>query len=493
MALRGTPVADFYLAHGHLVVAGIVPVFVSHRIEAVLRIGSFFDREFVAEVKRLTGAEVCLTHAQRILASTFPPLPTRDEPVAAAAESKPVQPALGEDHFAMSEAYTMTRAGTEYLVVQVRASGVDPADGFDAWLGRELHVELAPMVALTKRLAFLGALALAATFLAAWWVAARITGPVSEVVAAARELQAGNYEHPLVPSGADEVSFLARAFDEMRQALRRNVEHLRSVDRMKSNFITLAGHELKTPLTVISGFNDMLVSGLMGELPEKVQETTQLIQRRLQDLNRLVENILDMTRFEQGLNALQRIEIDLREIAADVVQKRRGNLEGRVVALELEQSARPCRVFVDADRMRQALGHLVDNAVRFTQDGGRVDVAVRQDAARARIVVRDTGVGIAPSDIDWIFERSPEMNDILHHMSGRLQFGSRGLGVGLTLCKAIVTAHGGELRVRSAVGAGSEFTIELDLASSMAGDVEPTRGRGAEAANPDAVVELTEV
>jgi len=455
-ALRGTPVTDFYLAQDHLVVAGIVPVFVSDRIEAVLRLGSFFDRQFVDEVKRLTSAEVCLTHRGVEIASTYPPVPGQSWDT-----TGPVHAALGQGSFAMSDAYTMAPDGVQYLVVRVRASGFDSEDGFDAFLGRDLQAELAPMMGLTQKLAFVGALAILVTLLAAWVVATHITGPLSSIVDAARELQKGNFSAPLAARGADEVAFLAQSFAEMRQSLHRHMEHLRNLDQMKSNFIAVAGHELKTPLTVISGFNEMIVNGMMGEVPEKVQETTQLIQKRLQDLNRLVENILDMSRFEQGLHEFRMAEVDLRELAADAVRRREGDLAGRDLRFVAERGAEPCRVHADPERFMQAILHLLDNAVRFTPDGGRITVATRREEDRVLLSVRDTGIGIPAGELDWIFDKVYEIGDIMNHSSGRSQFGSRGMGMGLALAKAIVEGHGGEIRVRSAPNAGSEFTIGL--------------------------------
>ena len=458
-ALRGTPVTDFYLAQDHLVVAGIAPVFVSQQLEAVLRMGSFFDHQFVDEVKRLTGAEVCLSHHGVEIASTYP----QDAAAAPAAwdTSSPVRAALGQDAFAMSAAHTAERGGIEYLMVRVRASGFDLNEGFDAFLGRDLQSEFAPIVGLTQKLAGAGALAIAVTLFAAWWVARHITGPLSSIVGAAHELQKGNYTAPLEARGTDEVAFLTRSFAEMRSSLHSHMEHLRNLDQMKSNFIALAGHELKTPLTAISGFNEMIASGMMGEIPEKVQETTQLIQKRLQELNRLVEKILDMSRFEQGLYQFQLATIDLREIAQDALQSRENDLEGRELRFDLELAGQPCRVRADASRLRQAILHLLDNAVRFTPDGGHVALAVWTAGDLAHVAVRDTGIGIAAKDLVWIFDKVYEVGSVLNHSSGRLQFGSRGLGMGLALAKAIVQGHGGKIRVRSALGAGSEFTVEL--------------------------------
>jgi signal transduction histidine kinase len=121
----------------------------------------------------------------------------------------------------------------------------------------------------------------------------------------------------------------------------------------------------------------------------------------------------------------------------------------------------PVRVRADAERLTQAVGHLLDNAVRFTPDGGHITVRVGREAGSATVSVHDTGIGIPANELEWIFDKVYEVGEALNHSSGRSQFGSRGLGMGLALAKAIVEGHGGKIGVRSVPGAGSEFTVTL--------------------------------
>jgi signal transduction histidine kinase len=460
-ALDGIPSGDFNRVGDHLVVAGVAPVFVSGRIAAVLRLGSVFDRTFADEVKRLTGAEVCLTHAGGELASTYAPLAGGKAfvwpGVTDAARS------LQGESFDASAAHTLRRGDVRYLVVRIGMRGVDDADAFDAFLGRELEAELRPMVALSARLGIAGALAIVLTGLAAWIVARRVVQPLSEIVDAASALQRGDYDHPLAPRGADEVAFLGRSFLDMRRSLRSHVEHLQSIDQMKGNFIALAGHELKTPLTVITSFNEMIVSGSLGAVPDNIRDAMRRIQERLWELNRLVEDILDMSRFEQGLFEFRMVVADPRELVAAVVERRRNDLEDRDVRILTELGDGEYRVHADVARLTQAVTQLVDNAIRFTPDGGTVTVTVGGAGDSARIAVRDTGVGIAPPELEWLFTKSHEVGDVMHHSSGRLRFGSRGLGLGLALCKAIIEGHGGSVHVHSVPGRGSEFALVLPL------------------------------
>jgi signal transduction histidine kinase len=466
-ALGGTPSRDFDRDGEHLLVAGVAPVFVGNQIAAVLRLGSIFDRDFVEEVTRLSGAQVCLTDATGELASTFAPLAAAFAWPAAV----PTRTVWDGESFQASEAFTLERGDVRHLVVRIRIAGQDAEDVFDAFLGRDLATEVRPMIMLTKRLAAVGGLAILATGLVAWMVARRIVRPVAQMVAAASALQRGDYDYGLEPRGGDEIAFLGRSFLAMRGALHSYVAHLKSVDQMKSDFIAVAAHELKTPLTVISSFNEMIVSGVLGDVPEPIREPMRCIQERLWDLNRLVGNMLDLSRSEQGLLDLVLERFDLRERVEAAIAARRADFGGRRVEIHCD-GAETCPIVADRKRIEQAFGHLLDNAIRFTPDGGMVSITIGIAAETIELEVRDTGIGIAARDLDRIFDKSHTLGDVLHHSSGRLEFGSRGLGLGLALCKAIVAAHGGGVRVASIVGRGSVFTMSLPAPAAAATGVE---------------------
>jgi signal transduction histidine kinase len=150
-----------------------------------------------------------------------------------------------------------------------------------------------------------------------------------------------------------------------------------------------------------------------------------------------------------------------------VVSSRRLELETR-----LEDGV--C-VRADRERLIEAVLHLIDNAIRFTPDGGTVTAGVGRRDGDAIVTVSDTGVGIPPNELNWIFDKVYEVGDILRHSSGRHAFGSRGFGLGLALCRAIVDVHGGRIDVRSVPGRGSTFTIVLPLAPSAGNVDEATR------------------
>lgn len=467
-ALNGYPVTDFYASSDLLVVAAVVPVFVTQRLEAVVRLGSRLDDEFTREVKRLTGADISLLFAGREVAGTFP------APADAGSsgrlfdflpERRPAE--FSHERFNAEETFTTERADVEYLATRIQVNGIAPSSGFDAIIGREIRTELSPIISFEKKMLVAGILAVVITILAGVFLAKGITFPLSKVVVAAAAMTKGQYDYPLDLRGNDEVAYLARSFHEMRQSLSLYVERLKNLDQVKSNFIALAAHELRTPLTIVSGFNELIISGSLGAVPDKIRRTTQHIQAHLSDLNTLVQKILDLTAFEQGLLELNLEDAALTEIVGSALEKRQRAFSERNLRVRIDLPDSEVKMRVDPKRIEQAFLNLVDNAIRFTPDGGSIHFRVTETPDNAIISVKDTGIGISPNELNWIFDKLYESGDILHHSSGKYRFGSGGIGLGLALCKALVEKHGGKVKVKSTLGSGSEFIIILPSVRSV--------------------------
>lgn len=450
-ARQGALSTDAFTSDGQPLLVADVPVRLGARQEAVLRMGKWLGDDFAAELRRLTSAEVALLDDGRAAVSTWP------ADVSGLAPARDVRTAQLDSH--------------GYLLLDHHLEGLGP--GITARLGRPLDEVLAPLHASERLMAMLALLAVLVTVAGGLGIALGLTRPLHGLVAAARRLSAGDYDEPVPATGQDEVAELARSFEDMRRNLRDHVQHLRDVDRMKSDFLSLAGHELRTPLTVITSFNDMIHDGMLGDLPDEVAETTGIIKSQLGDLNELVADILDLSALEDSPElVLLKEPADLGQLLAGAERSQAALREERHVTVEWAGDPPPAPVHGDPRLLQRALRALLDNAVRFTPDGGRVQLSVETDGSRVRATIADSGVGIHPDDMRWIFEKFTESGAIEHHSSGKLEFESRGLGMGLALTRAVAAAHGGDVDVDSVVGRGSRFTLELPLSPAM--DPAPT-------------------
>ena len=427
VALTGSISADHFESAQSALLVVDVPVFVAGHFEAVLRMGRAFDPLFVSELARLTGATVAIRSGDRVLVASGEASP----------EGDPRQ-----------------------LHVEVELEGLATQGGLTAMLTRDLAEQLAPLAAAERVMILLGLVALLTTIGASIAIAEGVTRPLRRMVDAAGRLRAGDYSASLSVTGRDEVAHLARSFEAMRVDLSAYVTHLRDIDAIKSGFLALAGHELKTPLTVIISFNDLIQSGALGELPEEILETNGIIKSQLSRLDRMVQDILDLSALEtKGAEALHFEELDLGVLTRDVLIAQESARAERVLTMRLPRTDTEWPVRGDERLLTRAIRSLLDNAVRFTPDGGTITLRLEASDDRVRLQVRDTGVGIAPEEQRWIAGAFYERGDIAHHRSGDLEFASRGLGLGLALARAIVEAHGGALEFESQPGHGSVFTL----------------------------------
>ncbi len=238
-------------------------------------------------------------------------------------------------------------------------------------------------------------------------------------------------------------------------------ERLRDADERKSRFLADMSHELRTPLNSIIALAELLLSGEPELAPEQATQVG-FIRRVAQDQLTLVGDLLDIAKIEAG-----RLELDLEEVAlSELFVIMRGQLRPLLktsdVQLRFDFPAPPVTLHTDEGKLVQVLRNLISNAVKFTPHG-EVLVSAEVDERRVRFTVADTGIGIAPDDLPRIFEEFVQL-------PGELQQARQGTGLGLPLAKTLVSLLGGEMTVRSTVGVGTVFSVDLPLRQA----VEPT-------------------
>ncbi len=238
-------------------------------------------------------------------------------------------------------------------------------------------------------------------------------------------------------------------------------QKLRELDRLKSQFLSVATHELRTPLSILLGYNSMLAESLQDRLSAEERKTLEESNAACKRLIRLVNSMLDINQIESGKMRINFALEDLRPLVNGVVALFQQEARQRRVRLHFELPSRLPRLRIDSERIQQVLINLVGNALKFTPREGDVIIAVRQRAEQVEVSVRDTGVGIAAEDQPLIFEEFAQVR----RPSGRQREGS---GLGLAIAKRIVEAHDGTLRVDSRPGEGSTFTFTLPVRAKEA-------------------------
>jgi signal transduction histidine kinase len=230
---------------------------------------------------------------------------------------------------------------------------------------------------------------------------------------------------------------------------------LEAASRHKSEFLANMSHELRTPLNAIIGFSEILADKMFGDINEKQTEYLQDILESGRHLLSLINDILDLSKIEAGRMELEVSEFDLPNAIdnALILVRERATRRGITLACTLDEHLGMLRG--DERKVKQVLLNLLSNALKFTPEGGRIDVAARVQDGAAEIAVVDTGVGIAPEDQEAVFEEFRQV--------GSADKKVEGTGLGLALSRKFIELHGGRIWVKSQVGAGSTFTFTLPV------------------------------
>ena len=245
--------------------------------------------------------------------------------------------------------------------------------------------------------------------------------------------------------------------EETNKELNEANAKLRELSEMKEEFLALTTHDLRSPLTVISGVISFFTSGRLGDLTPEQKNMVAMMERNAQSLIELVNDLLDASKLESGTLRLEIASIELRSL----INELRETMEplAREKGLTMEEEIPEDVPLVEADRpkVRRILVNLVSNAVKFTSRGGRVAIRAARENDMLRISVSDTGVGIAPDDVARLFDKYEQARS-------RATRGEKGTGLGLYITKQLVELHGGEIKVESEIGRGSTFSFTLPIA-----------------------------
>lgn len=269
--------------------------------------------------------------------------------------------------------------------------------------------------------------------------------PLAQISQTAKKLATGNFSERIPVTSRDEIGQLSEAFNDM-------ANDLENSEQIKNDFISSVSHELRTPLTAIKGWGETLASGYD---PETFDKGMKVIVGETARLEQMVEELLDFSRIQSGRFTLQMATIDVIAELEDALLIYNDKAKKEHISLSYNEPEFMCAVVGDKSRLRQVFINIIDNAFKYTESGGSIEVIaeIQQKKGCVVIIVSDTGVGIAAEDLPKVKQKFYKANNNKH-----------GSGIGLAVAEEIISMHGGELDVDSVLGEGTTVTITLPLA-----------------------------
>jgi signal transduction histidine kinase len=296
------------------------------------------------------------------------------------------------------------------------------------------------------------AIALLLALLIALWLLRSISTPVFFLARGMQAVADGDFTYRLPFTGMrrDEFGRLAGSYESMAR-------QLAELDKLKAEFISIASHELKTPINVIIGYLELLREGIYGQMSPKQIETCGIIEKQAHTLTKLTRQLLDVSRFEAGGGKVELRKMDLPRFLHNLEAAFQGLAVQRGIAFTVTRAESvPAEVSWDEDRMNEVLGNLLSNAFKFTPREGSVILTAEKDSSQVRVTIRDSGAGIPKDQLPHIFEK-------FYQADNQASAALKGTGLGLAIARQIVEAHQGTVTVDSTEGVGTTFHLSLPI------------------------------
>jgi signal transduction histidine kinase/ActR/RegA family two-component response regulator len=301
------------------------------------------------------------------------------------------------------------------------------------------------------------ALSLVAALLISAFLQRGITQPILDVTDVAHAvMKTRDFSRRAHRTTEDEIGYLVDAFNNMLAEIGRRSEALLKADRMKDQFLAMLAHELRNPLAPIS--NGLHLLEAAGAKPEVAVQARAMMARQVKQLVRLVDDLLDVSRITTGKLTLRTAPVELHSVLDNAVEIAKPVIDTRHHQLDVDYPEAPLHLQGDATRLAQVFSNLLNNAAKYTQPGGAINLKAVVEGDWVEVTVADNGIGMTPATLDEIFEMFTQANTAIDREQS-------GLGVGLALARYLVEAHGGSIEATSAgVDQGSRFVVRLPLA-----------------------------
>lgn len=286
--------------------------------------------------------------------------------------------------------------------------------------------------------------------------------PLSGLLSGMRLLLNGQYGAKITIKSNDEYAMFANYFNEMSQQLKIMIEREKKISQMKSEFITLAAHQLRTPLSTIKWTMKTLMDGDLGELNGEQKKVLENSYQANENIIRLTKDLLDVVRIEEGMFNYNFEYADPLEAVEKTIEEQKIIAGKKNIGINFEKPAKPLpKIKIDAQKIRLAFGNILTNAVNYTLGGGSVDISIgRLNTDYIEIKVKDTGIGIPKDQMSRLFVKFSRGENAM-----RLQ--TEGSGLGLFIARNIIKSHGGEIRIESEEGKGTAVYLTLPLPGKL--------------------------
>ncbi len=286
-----------------------------------------------------------------------------------------------------------------------------------------------------------------------YFISRSITTPISEMRDIAGRIAKGDFSRKLKVKSKDELGQLAHSMNSMADELQMKISHLERMEQMKTDFVANVSHELKTPLTSIKGFIETLEHGAVDD-KETAKRFMGIIRKHADSLSNIVDDLLSLSEIEPGKNELIKVPCDLKGILDEVILGFSHRLKGKNQQLTLEVKGRNFQLKADKIKLEQIFVNLIDNASKYTPEGGEIKITMDEQNDVLQVIVQDNGIGIPKEDLDNVFERFYRVDKARSRELG-------GTGLGLSIVKHIVALHKGTIDLKSEINKGTAITISF--------------------------------
>lgn len=284
--------------------------------------------------------------------------------------------------------------------------------------------------------------------LVVFFITEHITSPLKKISRAAKEFAKGNFKTRVPVLGNDEISQVAEAFNNMAEGLENH-------EKTRSSFVANISHDLRTPMTSISGFIDGILEGAIP--PEKYDYYLNIVGTEVKRLSRLVSSLLEISRFEAGEKKLNMTKFDVCEMARQIVISFENKINEKNLDVDFDCDDFNMSVIADMDSIYQILYNICDNGIKFSKDNGKYVISIKQKNKNVFVSVYNEGMGIPEEDLPFIFDR-------FYKSDKSRGLDKKGVGLGLYIAKTIIDAHGQEIWAKSVYGEFCEFVFTLQKA-----------------------------